>query len=315
MVQRGVVLAWSRWHWWCFVGVMASCTSCRRRTTSFCYVHKAAVCDDCIVSPKDAQLSRCEANCVIRNYFDWLADNDYEFPPQCSLCNRSITADAASTVRLVCKCLFHRPCLTEAFGRRRSADVPLTENRGLRCPSCNAAVYDPHVQARTKLRETVVAFLQAVDEKDGGQVEPATNGRHDSDSDTASKPTAPTSTSATSLPAPLLPSTSSSSLSHTSSRTSSAAPSRQRAGQAATSTPGAMAIDIAEREEKQHGAPSTGRAGRAKRFGSQRTARSGRWRLDRVIGCVMIMCFLGSVLLYLALSNQWLEPSQLARRG
>ena len=139
---------------------MASCTSCKKRTTSFCYVHKVAVCDDCIVTPRDPQLSRCEANCVIRNYFDWLADGEYDFPPLCSLCNRTVTAEPANALRLVCKCLFHPPCLTEALSKRRSDVVPLVDNRGLRCPTCSAALYDPHQQARTKLREQVVRFLE-----------------------------------------------------------------------------------------------------------------------------------------------------------
>jgi hypothetical protein len=119
-----------------------------------------AVCDDCIVSPRDPQLSRCEPNCVIRNYFDWLADGEYDFPPHCSLCNRVITADPANALRLVCKCLFHPPCITDALSKKRSDVVPLIDNRGLRCPTCNAAVYDPHLQARTKLREQVVKFLE-----------------------------------------------------------------------------------------------------------------------------------------------------------
>ena len=107
---------------------MASCTSCKKRTTSFCFVHKSAVCDDCIVQPKDAELFRCAPNDVIRNYFDWLADGDYQWPPLCTLCDKEVPADKGVAIRLVCKCLFHQRCLQDAFTKRRS-DIPLTDNR------------------------------------------------------------------------------------------------------------------------------------------------------------------------------------------
>ena len=107
---------------------MASCISCKKRTTSFCFVHKSALCDDCLITPKDPELSRCESNCVIRNYFDWLADGEYEWPPRCALCNRTVGNEKGVARRLVCKCLFHQSCLQEAFSKRTS-DLPLTENR------------------------------------------------------------------------------------------------------------------------------------------------------------------------------------------
>ena len=75
-------------------------------------------------------------------------------------------------------------------------------------------------------------------------------------------------------------------------------------------------IDIGE----EKAAPSLfarGQRGKGRAASGRRSGGSSlfRWRLDRVIGCIMLLCFLGSVVLYLMLSNQWLEPSRLSRKG
>ena len=135
---------------------MSSCSSCKRRTTSFCFVHKAALCDDCTVSP--VKVVPCRANCAIGNYFSWIADGAYEWPPRCAACQRSVPSDAQLVTRLVCKCLYHRSCALDSLSKQ------LTQHRGdsaaLLCLACNQPVYRPATQLRSKLRESVAAIVQ-----------------------------------------------------------------------------------------------------------------------------------------------------------
>lgn len=100
------------------------------------------------------------------NYFDWLADSDHTFPPKCGLCNRTLQHDAAASgpngnlVRLVCKDLFHRKCLRESL--RESTSTGGTAVKDLKCPSCNLLLVDPATQPKTKLRESVAAFVATI---------------------------------------------------------------------------------------------------------------------------------------------------------
>ena len=180
------------------VRVCLCVVSCKKRTTSFCYVHKASVCDDCTASKCAGTLAAssavpCAPNDVLGNYFDWcgetqlcdssaasesseglgshspllcsllcfrLADGDFS-SPICSLCNRSIGPEASSLVRLVCKDLFHRECLRESLARSL-AGPPALSPAQLKCPSCNLALVDPNTQPRTKLREAVADFVAQV---------------------------------------------------------------------------------------------------------------------------------------------------------
>ena len=120
---------------------MASCTSCKKRTTSFCFKHKLAVCDDCTVQPLHAELVPClpcdpygpslsthcvaataqlphssaEADCMADcrlcalcwltgNYFDWLTSGEYEWPQRCGVCNRSVgTGEGEEAQRAVAR--------------------------------------------------------------------------------------------------------------------------------------------------------------------------------------------------------------------
>lgn len=162
---------------------MASCSSCKKRTTSFCYNHKCATCDDCLgtinqsISQSAIQAInpaiKCQSNCVVGNYFDWLIDGEFEWPIKCTACNRIITADQSTnqSIRLVCKHVFHRDCLTEAFTKQLETKISsqtidlsnnLTINQSLsklNCLTCQAVVFDQSIQPKSKLRESVYQFL------------------------------------------------------------------------------------------------------------------------------------------------------------
>ena len=113
---------------------MASCTSCKKRTTSFCFKHKVAVCDDCIVQPLHAELVACLPCDPYGNYFDWLTSGEYEWPQRCGVCNRSVGTGEGeeakrAVVRLVCKCLYHRGCLYEELSKKKQGGTPLQDDR------------------------------------------------------------------------------------------------------------------------------------------------------------------------------------------
>jgi len=143
---------------------MASCVGCKKRTTSFCYVHKTSVCDDC-TALKGAGLAappavQCQPHDVIGNYFDWLADGDFTWPPRCPLCNLPLSAEPSSVCRLVCKHTLHRDCMREHLANQ--LHVQRIAAKDLKCPAagCQLLLVDPATQPRTKLREAVAAMLQ-----------------------------------------------------------------------------------------------------------------------------------------------------------
>ena len=119
---------------------------------------------------------------------------------------------------------------------------------------------------------------------------------------------AASSTSSTGSTATLPPATRSSQLNQ---------PSRQRSSAAllastSSSVPSA-AIDIDEKQplvdsDRQHSA--TRRGGRRKGEGKGRG-----WRVEQVIACLMIACFVGSVVLYAVVSSQWKEIPSMSRTG
>ena len=80
---------------------MGKCAGCKVRTSSFCFVHKHNICESCISELPSGRSSKystclcvvcacvihnfehlcvytydletkCEPNCIIRNYFDWI---------------------------------------------------------------------------------------------------------------------------------------------------------------------------------------------------------------------------------------------------
>jgi hypothetical protein len=141
---------------------MASCLGCKKRTTSFCYVHKSSICDDCIVTPVNSSLQLCECNCYISNYFDWLSDNEFEWPPKCLYCNRIITNQPSQSLRTICcKQLLHAECLATLIAKEApNINLPANNFATLRCMQCNAPLYDPQVQTKSKLRERMGEFIK-----------------------------------------------------------------------------------------------------------------------------------------------------------
>jgi len=164
---------------------MASCIGCKKRTTSFCYRHRCSVCDDCStlkaqsqsIAPIQSNTSTatpptalpsvpCVANCPIGNYFSWLADGDFTYPPRCSLCSNTITSEGSDgVVRLVCKCMFHRQCMVDSI---QTSVASGTSTKDLTCPSCSKALIDLVSQPRTQLRNAVQALIQEVTKGNGG---------------------------------------------------------------------------------------------------------------------------------------------------
>ena len=145
---------------------MASCTGCKKRTTSYCYIHKSSICDDCIIAPPvqpydSDKILQHDANDVIGNYFDYLADPSYIYPPVCTICMSNIPNDAQSMIRLVCKCLYHTQCIYNNLHQQLSqcnSNVEL-----LLCSSCGSHIIDmKSYKYKSKLRLYVNAFLHAL---------------------------------------------------------------------------------------------------------------------------------------------------------
>jgi len=146
---------------------MGYCSSCKTRTSSFCFVHKRHVCDNCIIVPRDGGVA-CEANCVVRTYFDWLDDADYTWPPRCTLCNRTVTSDPVSSLRLSCKCVLHSSCLRHMIQRAHSADQSL-DGLKITCPNCGASTQTDSTS--NKLLEKVYHFVEVIKSAPTGQTD------------------------------------------------------------------------------------------------------------------------------------------------
>jgi len=102
---------------------------CKRRTDLFCFVHKKAVCESCIVQEHKV--------CVVRTYVDWLTDSEYEIPV-CGICKGEINED--NHIRLMCLDVFHPECL-DVYA---SSLPPHTAKAGYLCPTCNKAMFPPN---------------------------------------------------------------------------------------------------------------------------------------------------------------------------
>lgn len=99
---------------------------CRKRTQLFCFVHKKAVCEDCVVD---------HAVCVVGKYMEWLKDGSHD-PPSCAVCNELFTdvhLDGSSTLRLPCLHVVHTQCLDD-----HAQSLPnYTALAGYQCPLCS----------------------------------------------------------------------------------------------------------------------------------------------------------------------------------
>eukprot|EP01087_Luapelamoeba_hula_P013331 TRINITY_DN3808_c4_g1_i1.p1 TRINITY_DN3808_c4_g1~~TRINITY_DN3808_c4_g1_i1.p1 ORF type:complete len:251 (+),score=34.69 TRINITY_DN3808_c4_g1_i1:134-886(+) len=101
---------------------------CRNITDLFCFVHRKAVCQNCV--------QQDHATCVIGTYVEWLQDPDYE-PPSCAICKDAITED--NVLRLMCLHLFHPECIDV----HASSFPPNTAQAGFTCPTCSKPIIPP----------------------------------------------------------------------------------------------------------------------------------------------------------------------------
>jgi len=98
---------------------------CRKRTDLFCFVHKKAVCEACICS--DHQV------CVVKSYFDWLSEPEYE-QPVCGVCKGEV--DANNMVRFLCLDMFHPECI-DVYASSLPANTAMA---GYTCPTCDKPI-------------------------------------------------------------------------------------------------------------------------------------------------------------------------------
>lgn len=144
---------------------MGYCKNCAKRSTAYCFVHKRHVCDDCLGSPDNKnqkEPSPCEGNCVVKSYFSWIADADYDWPPKCGCCNRSMSTGRSNLVRLNCYCTFHKTCMTKMIKTALSKAGDTTADSvicALKCPDCQSLVLDPKAKP-SALKQAVADFLQ-----------------------------------------------------------------------------------------------------------------------------------------------------------
>ncbi|XP_024540792.1 zinc finger protein-like 1 homolog isoform X1 [Selaginella moellendorffii] len=104
---------------------------CRASTRLYCFVHKVPVCSQCICFQQH-QL------CVVRTYAEWVVDGDYDWPPQCSLCQQSLLGAEGDVIRLGCLHLLHGACLKTLL---TSGDLHGSSPHA--CPSCSSVVWPP----------------------------------------------------------------------------------------------------------------------------------------------------------------------------
>jgi len=101
---------------------------CKKRTELFCFVHKKAVCDQCITT--DHQV------CVVKSYIEWLTDPEFE-APSCGICKGELVE--GSMVRLLCLDMFHPECL-DVYA---NSLPPNTAQAGYVCPTCTKPMLPP----------------------------------------------------------------------------------------------------------------------------------------------------------------------------
>eukprot|EP01113_Clastostelium_recurvatum_P034759 TRINITY_DN4758_c0_g1_i1.p1 TRINITY_DN4758_c0_g1~~TRINITY_DN4758_c0_g1_i1.p1 ORF type:complete len:331 (-),score=96.26 TRINITY_DN4758_c0_g1_i1:65-1057(-) len=113
---------------------------CKKRTDLFCFVHKKAVCEQCICTDHQT--------CVVRTYVEWLKESEYE-PAVCGICKGELFAD--NVVRLLCMDLFHPECI-DVYS---SSLPPHTAQAGYVCPTCNNTCIIPPASNRDPLAQNI----------------------------------------------------------------------------------------------------------------------------------------------------------------
>lgn len=105
---------------------------CKKRTDLFCFVHKKAVCESCLIED--------HTTCFVRTYVDWLTDSDYDHPA-CGICKGELIED--KVVRLTCLHTFHPECLDV----HASSLPPHTAKAGYLCPICSKCIFPAEIES------------------------------------------------------------------------------------------------------------------------------------------------------------------------
>jgi len=144
---------------------------CKKRTDLFCFVHKKAVCENCIV--EDHQ------TCIIKTYVDWLTDSDYD-RPACGICKGELKED--KLIRLTCFDLFHPECIDV----HASSLPPHTAKAGYLCPVCSKPLFPPDVDNNPLVKQLNNYLARASWAKTLLAPTPDTINQHDNMKDTDS---------------------------------------------------------------------------------------------------------------------------------
>jgi len=113
---------------------------CKKRTDLFCFIHKKAVCENCICTEHQI--------CYVKTYVDWLTDSEYD-TPTCGICKGDLKED--NFIRLTCFDLFHPHCLNNY-----ASSLPAhTAKAGYVCPTCSKTIFpnEHHTLLAKKLEE------------------------------------------------------------------------------------------------------------------------------------------------------------------
>eukprot|EP01108_Squamamoeba_japonica_P008950 TRINITY_DN813_c0_g4_i1.p2 TRINITY_DN813_c0_g4~~TRINITY_DN813_c0_g4_i1.p2 ORF type:complete len:255 (+),score=49.91 TRINITY_DN813_c0_g4_i1:245-1009(+) len=114
----------------------------KKRTKTFCFDHKKAVCDSCIVDD--------HAVCPIGTYREWLEDSEFE-TPVCGVCRGALTKE--KSIRLTCFHLIHTECL-DVHGAAQA-----DSNGQLQCATCQAPLIPAQFDASSPLHAKLQAHL------------------------------------------------------------------------------------------------------------------------------------------------------------
>lgn len=101
---------------------------CRKRTDLFCFNHKVAVCEDCVLAEHET--------CHVKTYVEWLTDSTFS-EPSCGICRQEV--EPGRCLRLTCLDIFHPECLD----RHCSELPPHTAKAGFMCPTCHKQIFPP----------------------------------------------------------------------------------------------------------------------------------------------------------------------------
>ncbi|XP_006346311.1 zinc finger protein-like 1 homolog isoform X3 [Solanum tuberosum] len=127
---------------------------CKKATKLYCFVHKIAVCGECICFPE-------HQICVIRAYSEWVIDAEYDWPPKCCYCKSELEEGTGDgTTRLGCLHTIHTNCLVSHL----KSFPPHTAPAGYVCPilECSTSIWPPKSvkdsgsRFHTKLKEAIM---------------------------------------------------------------------------------------------------------------------------------------------------------------